>query len=81
MNCAPSRVQVVPIALEAAPTLSASALAAKASVLDAGEQARAAAFWFPADRARFVVSHAALRCCLAERVGALPERIDQKSVV
>src|SRR5262245_7491801 len=68
-------VRIVPVALEEAPSLAASAVAALLSVLDDDERARADALRFDPDRARFALSHAAVRCCLAERLGTAPARV------
>lgn len=50
-------------------------LARCATLLDAGETVRAARFLRPADRDRFVASHAALRIVLADRLGVPPRNL------
>ncbi len=59
----------------AALALDAGRLARCAALLSEDERARADRFLRPADRARFIASHAALRLALAAELGVLPERL------
>lgn len=59
----------------AALALDPGRLARCAALLDGEETARAARFLRRADRDRFIASHAALRCVLADRLGVAPRAL------
>jgi 4'-phosphopantetheinyl transferase len=66
---------VARIDLVGAEALPPSALAALAAMLDPDEEARAGRFAFAADRARFLVAHAALRSRLGQEIGCPPQEV------
>jgi 4'-phosphopantetheinyl transferase len=71
----PGVAYVAPIRLLDAEALSPAAQRALESVLDPEERARAARFVFTADRARFLLAHAALRRCLGQLLGRAAESL------